>query len=86
MNFSDYCLKCDMREEMRKKISWKVFAWIIGGIMLIAGSIFAIGASVAIESGKLIIENSKEQLEAIHALKTEQSVMAEQIDHLVNGE
>lgn len=65
-SFESMCLHCDLRQEVKTKVSWKLFIAIIGGILAIVGTFLGIGSTAAVNGAERMIDTSKATLEAIH--------------------
>jgi hypothetical protein len=87
LEWEKYCLKCDVRTEMKRKVSWTVFAWIIGGLLAI-GAVFA-GIFVPIVStgAKSMIETSQKTLTVVHRIEINQAILGQKLEgHLAGNE
>lgn len=65
-DFAIHCLNCDLRKEVKEKVSWKLFIIIISGILAIAGAFISLGTNAAVNGVQSMISTSKETLKAIH--------------------
>jgi hypothetical protein len=65
--FLEHCMNCDLREEVKSKLSLKVFAIFITSLIALTGIVVTIAGLGA----KGMIETSKKTLEVVHQVSVD---------------
>jgi hypothetical protein len=65
--FLEHCLSCDLRKEVKSKLSLKVFAIFISSLIALTG----IAVTIAGLGARSMIETSKQTLEVVHQVSVD---------------
>jgi hypothetical protein len=85
--FAAHCLSCDLRKEVKTKLSWRHYIMITGGILAILGTVLGVGAKVATTGVVRMLDTQKETLNAVHKvserasrIETRQEAIMKELD------
>ena len=76
----EHCMGCDVRTELKRRITWTVFICIVGGITAIAGVVITVTAPMAVTGVTRMMDNTANTATAVHRMEITQEVLKEKID------
>lgn len=83
--FLGHCISCDLRNEVKTKMSWRHFTVVMGIIGAFISAIIAVSAPTAVRGFERLVDTNKETLEAVHKISDRTSRIETRQEMIMKG-